>query len=226
MQVEVFFHHDQITMRLPFLSLCVGGAASSSQAASKPNIIVLFADDLGAGDLGVYGHPTMDTPNLDQFASEGMRFTQWYSGFHVCSPSRASMMTGRLPIRNGCAGAAWTGGVFNADSVGGLALNETTMAQVAKGQGYATCAVGKYVPARAPSPALIHIHARLIVCSYRGPPWHATGGTLGSRSATSRWQGASTTTWASRTLSTWARPRGTCTPVKTARRCRCCMGTT
>jgi arylsulfatase A-like enzyme len=62
--------------------------ALGALCAEKPNVMILFADDLGVGDLSVYGHPTIRTPNLDQLASEGIRFTQWYSGFHVCSPSR------------------------------------------------------------------------------------------------------------------------------------------
>ena len=81
--------------------------------ADKPNFLILFADDLGSGDLRVYGHPTTVTPNLDRLAQEGIRFSQWYSGFHVCTPSRAAMMTGRLPIRLGLAGGSWTGGVLN-----------------------------------------------------------------------------------------------------------------
>ena len=99
------------------LLLCSSSSAAKFEG-SRPNILVIFADDLGMGDLGCYGHPTTSTPNLDALAASGIRFTQWYSGFHVCSPSRASMMTGRLPIRNGCSGAAWYGGVFNADAVG------------------------------------------------------------------------------------------------------------
>ena len=122
----------------------VAAAHGAPNAASKPNVLILFADDLGAGDLGVYGHPTTQTPALDKLAAEGLRFTQWYSGFHVCSPSRSSMMTGRLPIRTGCAGARWTGGVFNSDAVGGMPLNETTIAQSLKTAGYATKAVGKW----------------------------------------------------------------------------------
>lgn len=113
-------------------------------AAPRPNILVLFADDLGAGDLQVYGHPTTQTPNLDVLASQGIRFTQWYSGFHVCTPSRASMMTGRLPVRLGLAGASWTGGVLNADAVGGLPSNETTIAEALRDAGYATKAIGKW----------------------------------------------------------------------------------
>jgi arylsulfatase A len=112
-------------------------------AHARPNILILFADDLGSGDLSVYGHPTTSTPNLDALARSGIRFTQWYSGFHVCSPSRGSMMTGRIPVRIGLAGDAWTGGVFNADAVGGLPDNETTIAEVLRDNGYATKAIGK-----------------------------------------------------------------------------------
>ena len=119
-------------------------ARSSAAAVEKPNILILFADDLGYGDLNVYGHPTTSTPRIDQMAAEGIKFTQWYSGFHVCSPSRGTMMTGRLPIRWGGAGPSWTGGVFNADAVGGLPQNETTIAEALKSAGYSTHAVGKW----------------------------------------------------------------------------------
>ena len=108
---------------------------SAASSAPRPNVLVLFADDMGMGDASCYGHPTIRTPNIDRLAVEGIRFTQWYSGFHVCSPSRAAMMTGRLPIRTGCAGASWTGGVFNSDAVGGLPTNETTMADVLRSAG-------------------------------------------------------------------------------------------
>jgi len=117
---------------------------NNNYKGTKPNVLILFADDLGYGDLSDYGHPTTSTPNLVSLASKGVRFTQWYSGFHVCSPSRGSMMTGRLPIRTGTAGAAWTGGVFNADAVGGLPTNETTIAKALKTAGYATKAIGKW----------------------------------------------------------------------------------
>ena len=69
--------------------------------AEKPNIVIIFADDLGYGDLGCYGHPTIRTPNLDRMAAEGMQFTDFYSAAEVCTPSRAALLTGRLPIRSG-----------------------------------------------------------------------------------------------------------------------------
>ena len=118
---------------------------SNALFATAPNVLVLFADDLGVGDLGVYGHPSTHTPNLDKLANDGLRFTDWYSGFHVCSPSRGTMMTGRIPIRWGGAGPAWTGGVFNSDAVGGLPANETSFASLMKEKGgYATMAIGKW----------------------------------------------------------------------------------
>src|SRR5262245_19438253 len=75
--------------------------ASGSAAAEQPNIVILFADDLGYGDLGCYGHPTIRTPNLDRMSAEGMKFTNFYSAAEVCTPSRAALLTGRLPPRTG-----------------------------------------------------------------------------------------------------------------------------
>ena len=82
-----------------------------ARAAPRPNLLVLLADDLGYGDLGAYGHPTLSTPRLDRMAAEGVRFTQWYSA-SICTPARAQLVTGRLSARSGCGGAWPTGGVF------------------------------------------------------------------------------------------------------------------
>src|SRR5436190_9154967 len=102
--------------------------ALSSQAAKQPNIIVILADDLGYGDLGCYGHPSINTPNLNRMAAEGMRFTDFYVCAPVCTPSRAGLMTGRLPIRSGMAGEYNKRHVLMTGSTGGLPTDEITIA--------------------------------------------------------------------------------------------------
>ena len=67
----------------------------------QPNIIIMMADDLGYGDVGCFGNNIIETPNIDQLATDGVKFTQFYSGHPTCSPSRAGMMSGRTPYRNG-----------------------------------------------------------------------------------------------------------------------------
>ena len=74
---------------------------SPKEETQKPNIIILFADDMGYGDLTNYGNPTIRTPNLDRMATEGMKFTNFYSGSPACTASRYSLLTGRYPIRSG-----------------------------------------------------------------------------------------------------------------------------
>ncbi|KAL1439781.1 hypothetical protein MTO96_009635 [Rhipicephalus appendiculatus] len=82
------------------LYLVVLEAAQCSFEA-RPNFVVMVMDDMGWGDLGIYGHPARETPNLDKMASEGTLFTDFYAASPVCSPSRAALLTGRLPIRTG-----------------------------------------------------------------------------------------------------------------------------
>src|SRR4030042_1304717 len=88
-------------------AVAVPGCAGSLKTAGKgdgddqPNFVVIFVDDMGYGDLACYGHPTIRTPNLDRMAAEGQRWTDFYVGASVCTPSRAALMTGRLPIRSG-----------------------------------------------------------------------------------------------------------------------------
>ncbi|XP_061578012.1 arylsulfatase A [Cololabis saira] len=110
-----------------------------SCSALQPNFVLLFADDLGFGDLGCYGHPSSLTPNLDRLAAGGLRFTDFYCTSPVCSPSRASLLTGRYQTRSGI-----YPGVLYPGSRGGLPLNETTIAEVLKPVGYATAAMGKW----------------------------------------------------------------------------------
>src|SRR5262245_26252201 len=87
------------------ISFFIFTLAWTAFAAKPPNVIIILADDLGYGDLSCYGHPTIRTPHLDRMASEGMRFTDFYVAGCVCTPSRAALLTGRLPIRNGMAGS-------------------------------------------------------------------------------------------------------------------------
>jgi arylsulfatase A-like enzyme len=107
-----------------------------------PNIVIIFADDLGYGDLGCFGHPTIATPNLDRMAREGLRLTQFYVAECVCTPSRAALLTGRLPIRNGM--CSDTRRVLFSDSTGGLPNEEITIAESLKTKNYATACVGKW----------------------------------------------------------------------------------
>ena len=106
-----------------------------------PNFIIIFADDLGYGDLGSYGHPTIKTPNLDKMASEGVRFTQFYVGSSICTPSRAALLTGKLPIRTGMYGNR---SVLFPDNAGGLDPKEITIASALKEYDYKTACIGKW----------------------------------------------------------------------------------
>lgn len=117
----------------------VAGAAAQSQ---PPNLIVISCDDLGYGDLGSFGHPTISTPELDRMASEGQRWTSFYAGASACTPSRAALITGRLPVRSGLYGDANRN--LTPDSERGLPQSEWTLAEALSGVGYATACIGKW----------------------------------------------------------------------------------
>ncbi len=118
------------------------GPSLAADVPKPPNIVIIFADDLGYGDLGCYGHPTIATPRLDRMAHEGMRFTQFYSAAPVCTPSRAALLTGRYPIRSGMAGNK--GRVLFVHSKTGIPATEVTLAEQLAGAGYQTACVGKW----------------------------------------------------------------------------------
>lgn len=128
--------------RLFLLAVAVGsvGLACSRSGTfkGKPNIIVLFADDLGYADVGVYGAEGFETPNLDRLADEGMRFTSFYVPASVCTPSRVALLTGRYPMRVGLPRV-----LFPRDTVG-LNPGELTIAGMLKQENYATMAIGKW----------------------------------------------------------------------------------
>lgn len=119
-----------------------------------PNIIIIYADDLGYGDLGCYGHPSIRTPHLDQMAAKGLKFTQFYVGASVCTPSRAELLTGRLPVRSGMVSDRIR--VLFPNSTRGLSGAEVTLPEILKEQGYRTAIVGKWQPAETHDPPLLY----------------------------------------------------------------------
>src|SRR6476646_1167380 len=125
------------------LALVAAGSVSTLHASAPPNIIIILADDLGYGDLGCYGHPTIRTPNLDRMAAEGLRFTDFYAGQSLCTPSRAALLTGRLAVRSGMGGGPGRHVLYPNDK-GGLQLAVNTIPQVLKKRGYVTGAIGKW----------------------------------------------------------------------------------
>ncbi len=129
-------------MRFRLIALLLSLVALAVAQDRPPNFVVVFVDDMGYGDLGVYGHPTISTPNLDRMAAEGMRFTQFYVAASICTPSRAGLITGRLPVRSGMASSKSR--VLFPDSTGGLPDSEITIAELLKRKNYATAAVGKW----------------------------------------------------------------------------------
>jgi len=126
--------------------------AESPGAETPPNIIFIFTDDQGWGDMGVYGHPEMKTPNLDKLASEGMLFTEGYASSPVCSPSRVAALTGLYPARTGMHHALLAPATNERRGVPqrGLDPSCVTYADILKTAGYATGHFGKWHVAKAP----------------------------------------------------------------------------
>lgn len=118
---------------------------SARKAAPRPpNVILFLADDLGYGDLGSYGHPVHRTPHIDRLAAEGQRWTSFYAASSVCTPSRGSLLTGRLPARLGLERSEGGPAVFFPFSTGGLPLEEVTIAELLRTAGYSTALIGKW----------------------------------------------------------------------------------
>lgn len=127
------------------MMLAASGLVSCSKQADlrdKPNFIIIFADDLGYGDLGAYGHPTIKTQHLDKMAQEGQKWTNFYAAASVCTPSRAGLLTGRLPVRSGMCSDKHR--VLFPNSKNGLPTSEITLAEQLRKAGYKTACIGKW----------------------------------------------------------------------------------
>jgi len=131
-----------LTLMVVILAITMNVSAAEDQTVERTNVVIIFCDDMGYGDLGCFGNPTIATPALDRLAVQGQRWTSFYVAASICTPSRAGLLTGRLPIRTGmCSDRR---GVLFPDSAGGLPSSEMTIAEVMKKAGYTTAAVGKW----------------------------------------------------------------------------------
>ncbi|MEO6497583.1 MAG: sulfatase-like hydrolase/transferase, partial [Mucilaginibacter sp.] len=121
------------------LPLFTSAQVKNAVSAKNPNVIIIYSDDQGYIDLNVYGAKDLVTPNLDRLAHSGTRFTQFYASSAVCSPSRASLLTGRYPQRAGLAGNA--GNIYG---WGGMPGAQYTIAEMFRDGGYKTAHIGKW----------------------------------------------------------------------------------
>jgi arylsulfatase A len=134
---------NQLALRIAALLTLLSGGSLCAQTGkaghSRPNVIVIYSDDQGAADLNIYGSKDLQTPNLDRLAKSGVRFTQFYSASPICSPSRASLLTGRYPQRAGLPNMA-----SSKEGVGGMPASQYTMGELFKDAGYKTAHLGKW----------------------------------------------------------------------------------
>ncbi len=121
-------------------------SCKSEVKETRPNIVVILCDDLGYGDLSSYGHPIIQTPNLDKLAEDGIKFTSFYSAAPVCSPARAGLLTGRSPNRAGIYDYIRPSGREMEDCLDlvHLQADEQTIPAMLKEVGYSTCLAGKW----------------------------------------------------------------------------------
>ena len=135
-------------MKLLLVFTLTSWLCQTESSQSTPNFIVFLADSLGYGDLGYNGHPTIQTPNIDQLSFDGMILSQCYSGSPYLSSSKATILTGRIAVRYGLMGG-WDGNgspqqSFTNTAIGGLPNSEITFAQILQKLGYKTMMIGTW----------------------------------------------------------------------------------
>ena len=141
---EFIFRGTTALTALPLINIF--GNTLFRSVDKLPNIILIYADDQGYADVGVFGAEGFKTPNLDELADNGIQFKDYYSAAPICTPSRAALLTGCYPVRVGLPyvigpkGPDWTKGRDNI----GLDPKETTIADMLKQENYATCCIGKW----------------------------------------------------------------------------------
>ncbi len=142
-RILIVGHLQKQWIRVHTLLMCgliclVSALAQGSE--SRPNVVLILADDLGYGDLSCYGQTAYQTPAIDRLASEGVRATDFYVPVPYCAPSRAALLTGRFPLRNGMTRNPHPG----IHDERGLRLEEITLGEVFQQAGYATICIGKW----------------------------------------------------------------------------------
>jgi arylsulfatase A len=143
--------------------------SSFSKSSSHPNIVLLLADNLGYNDISLFGAPTAQTPNLDRLGWEGIKLNNWNSAAHLCSASRAAILTGKYPAKMGIYPR-----VFKVDAVYGMLPEETTVAEYLKPHNYSTSIVGKWHLGHRPE----YLPTQQGFDDWMGIPYHMSGGSV------------------------------------------------
>ncbi len=128
-----------IALLLIWMLIGIGQTGMARQNAGKPNVVLIYTDDQGTLDVNVYGARDLHTPNMDELARQGVMFTRFYAASPICSPSRASLMTGNYPQRAGLAGNA-----SSLKGIAGMPGEQFTIGELFKSAGYATGHIGKW----------------------------------------------------------------------------------
>lgn len=129
---------------LVIINACFSQLNAQSVKNKKPNVIVILTDDQGSIDTNMYGSKDLHTPNMDRLAKNGTRFTQFYAGAAVCSPSRAALLTGKTNLRAGLPGNVPVPEYSNPNGKNGMPTEQITMAEMLKENGYFTALIGKW----------------------------------------------------------------------------------